>query len=191
MRAFIPWTYSTWQARLSGGGRRGDVAGTTSDLHELLGLLGGEVVEHHHLPAVEDGQRRCRPLCRLLLLVPLLQRRAFLERARLLREELQHGLLLPLLQLTTWHEAHLQGHVRREAHAALLLHVLPEQAARHREPAAAAASLDGLLLVLGGHDALLALTESSLLLKKREHETKRLTSTTTRTKKKGRKRNEE
>jgi hypothetical protein len=159
MHAFIPTTYCTWQARLSGRGRGGDVAGTTSDLHELVGLLGGEVVEHHHLPAVEDGQRRC-PLSRLLL-VPFLRRRAFLQRARLLREELQHG-LLPLLQLITRRrrgnsvcsrlEAH--GHARREANAALLLHVLPQQAARHREPAAAAAaSLDGLLLVLGGHDA--------------------------------------
>jgi hypothetical protein len=44
--------------------RRG-VAGA-GEVHELLGLLGGEVVEHHHLAAVEDGQRRS-----LLRLLPL------------------------------------------------------------------------------------------------------------------------
>jgi len=37
--------------------RRRRVAGA-GELHELLGLLGGEVVEHHHLAAVEDGERR-------------------------------------------------------------------------------------------------------------------------------------
>ena len=74
------------------------------------------------------------------------------ERASLLREELQHG--GPLLgrrrrgSVGFRHEAHGDG--RREAPggaaAALLLHVLPQQAARHREPAA------GRPLLLGGHD---------------------------------------
>jgi len=81
------------------------------------------------------------------------------ERASLLREELQHG--GPLLgrsrrSVGFRHEAHGDG--RREAPggaaAALLLHVLPQQAARHREPAAGRGGLGRLLLLLGGHDAM-------------------------------------
>jgi hypothetical protein len=38
-----------------GGGRRGEGAG---ELHQLVGLLGGEIVEHEGPPVVQDGQLR-------------------------------------------------------------------------------------------------------------------------------------
>jgi len=136
--------------------RRRRVAGA-GEVHELLGLLGGEVVEHHHLAAVEDGERR--PLIsRRLLPLPLL---LVFQRASLLREELQHGLplLRPLLRRRrrgVGYRRKAHGHGRREAQGAvpaLLLHVLAQQAARHREPAAAGGLAAGLLLLLlgGGH----------------------------------------
>jgi len=52
------------QRVLGGGGGRGVAAGA-GELHELLGLLRGEVVEDNLLAAVEDGQRRS-PVSRLL-----------------------------------------------------------------------------------------------------------------------------
>ena len=59
----VPTCEAGLSQRVLGGGR--GVAAGAGELHELLGLLRGEVVEHHHLSAVEDGQRRS-PVRRLL-----------------------------------------------------------------------------------------------------------------------------